>query len=207
MTPPVVANQHCPPEIRAHPLPGDRCADETQPYIPPERRFRQLSVTVDLPGFSIRSGSAGGVDFRFRSGLGAIFRPHPNFSLGVQFDTDYTSEFTALGRALASFNLQRFGMFRLSFGAFAGLRQLFSQGHGFGATDVPVSGSLFAFGAEANFHIQLLHEFSLFPFCRLLVSPGMDVRRDSDGRSVSLPWSYELQFGIGWSLDLVPSGN
>ncbi|MFO1463966.1 MAG: hypothetical protein U1F66_09300 [bacterium] len=207
MTPPVLDNRHCSPEIRAHPLPGDRCSDMTQAYYPPERRFRMFSLNVDLPAsFSMRSGRTSGPDFWYREGIGALFRPLPWLGLGAHFDTNAANEITLMGRVQGQIPLHRFGMLRLDIAALAGLRQVFGQPHDLGAGETNLSGSLFAAGAHASFNIQLTQEASLFPYFRFLISPPSEVSRDSDGARISLPLSYEFQFGLGWSLDFVPSG-
>ena len=207
MTPPVLSNQHCSPEIRANPLPGDRCADMTQPYHPPERRFRMLSINVDLPlSFSMRSGRSGGPDFWYREGVGALFRPIPWLALGLHFDSNSADEITLMGRVQGQIPLERYGMLRLDFAALAGLRQLIAQPHDLGGGETAFSGSLFAAGAHASLNIQLTQESSIFPYFRFLISPPSDVTRAADGSGASLPLSYEFQFGVGWSLDFIPSG-
>ncbi|KAB2842904.1 hypothetical protein F9K50_01010 [bacterium] len=212
MTPPVLSNQHCSPEIRANPLPGDRCADMTQPYFPPERRFRMLSVNVDFPlSFSARSGRSRGPDAGYpefyRLGAGALFRPIPWLGLGAQLDSNWAfNELNLLGRVQGSIPLHRYGMLRLDLAALAGLRQLFGQPHELGGGEANVSGSLFAAGGHASFNIQLTQESSIFPYFRFLISPAAGVTRDADGSAASLPLSWELQFGVGWSLDFLPSG-
>ena len=212
MTPPALANEHCSPEIRAHPLPGDRCADETQPYYPPERRFRMLSVNIDFPlSFSFRSGRSRGpsADYPefYRLGAGALFRPIPWLGFGAQLDANWAfNELNLLGRIQGSLPLHRYGMLRLDIAALAGLRQMFSQPHDLGAGEVNLSGSLFAAGGHVSFNVQLTQEASIFPYFRFLISPDTEVRRDADGSRATLPLSYELQFGLGWSLDFFSSG-
>ncbi|HEX5033158.1 MAG TPA: hypothetical protein VFW62_01640 [bacterium] len=197
MTPPTSLSA-CPPEIREHPLPGDRCTAPTEPYHPPERRFRHISLVVEAPAFSLRSGSAGGVDFRYRTGINAIFRPHPYLQLGLGIDTDYNSELTLMGRVGTFVPLDPLRMYGLGFTGLAGLRQLFGQAHAIGGVDQPVSDSLFAFGAEVSLHFQMWHEFSFAaPYCRFLASPP----------TATLPWTWEMAFGIGLSFDFLPGGD
>ncbi|HKY64557.1 MAG TPA: hypothetical protein VJR29_14215 [bacterium] len=206
MTPPTSLSA-CPPEIREHPLPGDRCTAPTEPYHPPERRFRHISLVVEAPAFSLRSGSAGGVDFRYRTGINALFRPHSHFHAGLGIDTDYNSELTLMGRAGAFLPLNPLRMYGLGFTGLVGLRQVFDQTHAVGGAEAPVSGSLLAFGAEISLHFQIAHEFSLVaPYYRLMVSPATELDRSGGGR-VSLPWSWEMAFGIGLSFDFLPGGN
>jgi hypothetical protein len=206
MTPPA-ATQYCSPEVRAHPLPGDRCADESQPYHPPERRFRMLSLNIDLPAsFSLRSGRSSGADFWYREGIGALFRPIPWLAFGAHFDGNAADELTLMGRIQGQIPLHRFGMMHLDIAALAGLRQMFAQPHDLGAGEVALNGSLFAAGAHLSFNFQLTQEISLFPYFRFLLSPATEVSRAADGARATLPLSYEFQFGLGWSIDLIPSG-
>lgn len=207
MTPPVIHNEHCSATIRAHPLPGDSCADETLPYRPPERRFRALSINFDLPAsFSLRSGRSSGPDFWYREGVGALFRPLPWLGLGAHFDSNSANELTLMGRIQGQIPLHRYGLFRLDVAGLVGLRQMFGQPHDLGGGETNLSGSLFAAGGHVSLNMQLTNEVSIFPYFRFLLSPAMDVTRDSDGSRAALPLSYEFQFGVGWSIDLVPSG-
>ncbi len=206
MSPPTSLSA-CPPEIREHPLPGDRCTAATEPYHPPERRFPQLSLVLEAPAFSVRSGSVGGVDFRYRTGVNAIFRPHSLVNLGLGIDTDYLSELTLMGRVGAYVPLNPLRMYGLGFTAMAGLRQVFDQQHAVGGADAPVSGSLFAFGGEVSLHFQMWREFSfVLPYLRFLASPPAEIGVSGAGRT-SLPWGWEIAFGLGLSFDFLPGGN
>jgi len=211
MTPPVAASQYCSPQMRAHPLPGDRCTDESQPFIPPAQRFRRLSVNVDFPlSFGIVSGRSRGPDTSYpdfyRLGAGAIFRPIPWLGIGAQVDSNWAfNELNVLGRVQGQIPLLPYSVLRLDVAGLAGLRQLFGQPHDLGGGETKLSGSLFAAGAHVSLNFQLTQEVSLFPYFRFLISPESDVTRDSDGARVRLPLSYELQFGVGWSFDLFSS--
>lgn len=206
MSPPISLSA-CPPQIRAHPLPGDQCTDPRAPVHPPERRFRQLSAVLELPSFGLRSGSPSGVDFRYRSGAYALFRPVPEFHIGAGLDTDWASELTVMGRVGSNIPFHPLRMYGMSLTGLAGLRQVFGQSHEIGGVDTAVSGPLFSVGTEVSLRFQMWNEFSfVLPYFRFLASPSMELGNSAGGR-VQVPWSWQMQFGLGLSFDFLSAGN
>jgi hypothetical protein len=205
MSPPISLSA-CPPEIRANPLPGDRCTAPDAPVHPRESYFRRVSGVLELPAFSVRSGRVSDLDFRYRGGIYGIFRPHSFAHVGLGIDSDFASELTLLARGGGRIPFHALNMYGVNLTALAGLRQVFDQVHAIGGVDQPVSGSLFTFGAEVAPYFQMWHEFSLLPYFRFLASPPSEVEVAAGGRG-TLPWSWEMQFGLGLSFDFLPDSN
>ena len=206
MTPPISLSA-CPPEIRAHPLPGDQCTNPGNPIHRPESRFDRFSVLLEVAGAGIRSPVLGNFDASYRGGFYGLFRPLADLHLGLGIETDYHSELNLTARVGARIPLHPMRMYGINLTALAGLRQLFDQSHEIGSAALPVSGSLFSFGAEASMHFQVTSGFSvLLPYFRFMASPPSDVNLSAGGRT-NIPWSWEMQFGLGLSFDFLKAGN
>ncbi len=203
MTPPRMSPDLCPKEFQENPLPYDTCTAPQPGFIIPEYRFRRLSIGQEL-SFPLYNTA----NMTPRTGFMFLFRPHRNFGIGAQFDTEFTDEISFLGRVQGSFWLDRFGVGRLNVAPLFGLRHLFEQerpleGKSYTA---PVTGTLLSTGLELGLDWQFLRELSLGTYTRFQVSPPSEVHlAGSPETPANIPSHFEFLLGFRINVDLIPN--
>jgi hypothetical protein len=210
MTPPI-DNQNCPPEIKAHPIYGDKCSDDSKPYVHTSQRYHAFSIAPEINLFSDLNYYGqfhriwGGSKPDYTRSLVLTYRPALHFGVGAQFGSNFKDETQAYGRLQLSEDLQRHGLFRGTFALMAGIKHY--SGKDLALTDsdqvAQASGNLFSTGGEMALDILFTRWLSISAYMRVLYTPAGSATRDAAPQdTVSVHSKVEFPLGLRLSLDL-----